>query len=414
MSSQPKQFNRWAVFAAAWIIIFCVSSVAIYSVFSDPMTKAHGWATSDYNLAYSLYTLIFALIAIYAGRITDKYGARVLMYVGGVLFGLGWFLTGYVQSIPMFYVTFSLIAGGGAGLMYNSALVTAVRWFPDKGGKISGLLLSSAAIGPFILSPVSATLIERMGVVSSYQILGIFYTIAILLTGWLLVSPPADYRPKGWNPDQSTSGSTSTGTVMNYNWKEMLKSPLFYLLFLTLVSASTAGTMMVSSASIIAQDQIGLTAAAGAIIVSISTLANFVGRLSFGVIYDKFGDYAALLVSLLMTIAALLLMTVAKDYTFFAICIILLGFSFGGLLVVFPPLTSKSFGPKNLGINYAIVFVGYSGGSFVGPRIASYYKETTGAFTSAYVSAAVLTAIGIMLVGVIMYMNKKRLEKSAI
>lgn len=175
MSKSKKVPNRWFIFTSAWIIIFLVASIAIFSVFSEPMTKLHGWSSADYNLAYSLYTLIFAIVAIFAGMITDRYGVKWLMYIGGLLFGLGWFLTASVTTIPMLYVTFSLIAGSGAGMMYNSALVTAMRWFPDKGGKISGLLLSSAAIGPFILSPIAAMIIERFGVLVSFRILGIVF-----------------------------------------------------------------------------------------------------------------------------------------------------------------------------------------------------------------------------------------------
>lgn len=409
MATSQKTTNRWLVFSSAWVIIFLVASIAIFSVFSEPMTTLHGWSSADYNLAYSLYTLIFAIVAIFAGMITDKFGVKWLMYVGGLLFGLGWFLTGSVTTIPMLYLTFSLIAGSGAGMMYNSALVTAMRWFPDKGGKISGLLLSSAAIGPFILSPVAAIIIEQYGLLNAFRILGVVFTIGIWVVGWLLDSAPANYRPKGWTPPAADQQKSPVSTI-DLNWKQMLKTPLFYLLFLTLVAASTAGTMMVSSASVIAQDQVGLTATIGAVIVSISTLSNFVGRLSFGVIYDKFGSYIALLINLLMTISALLMMTIATSMAFFIICIIILGFSFGGLLVVFPPLTSQSFGAKNFGMNYAIVFLGYSGGAFVGPRIASYFKETTGSFTTAYVSAAVLTAIGIALVGLILYINRRKAQ----
>lgn len=413
MTTQEKTTNRWLVFLSAWVIIFLVASIAIFSVFSEPMTSLHGWSIADYSLAYSLYTLIFAIVAIFAGKITDKYGAKTLMYIGGFLFGLGWFLTGSVTTIPMLYVTFSLIAGSGAGMMYNSALVTAMRWFPDKGGKISGLLLSSAAIGPFILSPLSAIIIEQYGVSNAYRILGIAFTIGIFAVGWLLSSAPENFRPANWTPPV-VEGTNKPSVGIDLNWKQMLKSPLFYLLFLTLVAASTAGTMMVSSASLIAQDQVGLTATAGAIIVSISTLSNFVGRLSFGVIYDKFGSYIALLINLIMTISTLLLMTIATNMSFFVFCIILLGFSFGGLLVVFPPLTSQSFGTKNFGMNYAIVFLGYSGGAFVGPRIASYFKESTGSFITAYISAAILTAVGIGLVGLILYMNKKKERKAVV
>lgn len=396
--------KRWFVFASAWLIIFCVSSVAVFSVFSAPMTKMYGWSKSEFTLAYSMYTIVFAIVAIFAGSITDKHGAKKLMYIGGILFGLGWFFTGTVQNLTKLYLTFSLIAGGGAGLMYNSALTTALRWFPDKGGKISGLLLSGAAIGPFILSPFSANLIQRFGVLNSFKILGVLFAIIICSVGWLLESAPANYKPEGWQPSTAQTGSTF---VNDYEWKEMLVTPLFYVLLLTLVCASTAGTMMVSSASVIAQEQVGLSVTDAALIVSISTLFNFVGRLSFGVIYDKLGGHKSLLVSLILTIAALLMISVAKTTVFFIICIILLGFTFGGLLVIFPPMTSKSFGAKNLGINYAIVFLGYAGGSFVGPRIASYYRDTTGTFTMAYISAAILTAIGIVLVGILLYMNKK-------
>ena len=412
MTHQERTTNRWFVFTSAWVIIFLVASIAIFSVFAEPMTSLHGWSIADYSLAYSLYTLIFAVVAIFAGKITDKYGAKLLMYVGGFLFGLGWFLTGSVTTIPMLYVTFSLIAGGGAGLMYNSALVTAMKWFPDKGGKISGLILSGAAIGPFIMSPVTAIIIENVGVLNAYRILGVVFTVVIFAVGWLLNTAPNNYHPEGWVPPTKEVGKESS-TEINYDWKQMLKSPLFYILFLTLVFASTAGTMLVSSASLIAQDQIGLTATAAAVVVSISTLSNFVGRLSFGVIYDKFGSYIALLFNLILTITALLLMTVAANYAFFVFCIIILGFSFGGLLVVFPPLTRQSFGSKNFGMNYAIVFLGYSGGAFVGPRIASYFKEATGSFTTAYISAAALTAFGIILVGFILFMNKRKSQRLA-
>lgn len=405
MSNQIK-VNRWLVFASAWIIIFMLSSVAIFSVFSAPMTEMYGWSKSQFTLAYSMYTIIFAIVAIFAGVVTDKRGSKSLMYIGGVLFGIGWFTTGMVHNLTQLYIAYSLIAGAGAGMMYNSALATALRWFPDKGGKISGLLLSSAAIGPFILSPISNYLIEHYGVLASFKILGVVYAVAILAVGWMLNTAPAGYKPKGWEPPAPSAKQAAAG-VKDYNWRQMLATPSFYILLLTLVCASTAGTMMVSSASVISQEQVHLTATMAALIVSISTLANFVGRLSFGVIYDKLGDYKALLVSLVLTIAALIMISMATNTAFFIICIILLGFAFGGLLVVFPPMTSRSFGARNLGLNYAIVFLGYAGGSYVGPKIASYYRDTTGSFTTAYIVSAVLTAIGIVLVGVLLYLNKR-------
>jgi OFA family oxalate/formate antiporter-like MFS transporter len=256
-------------------------------------------------------------------------------------------------------------------------------------------------------------LIEHFGVLNAFKILGVIFGVAICAVGWLMDSAPENYRPDGWSGPNNTN-SNQVSVTINYDWKQMIKTPLFYVLLFTLVCASTAGTMMVSSVSVIAQEQVGLTATVGAVIVSISTMSNFVGRLSFGVIFDKLGAYRALLVSLVMTIAALLMISMASSLAFFIFCIIILGFSFGGLLVIFPPLTSLSFGPKNLAMNYAIVFLGYAGGTFVGPQIASYFRDTTGTFTTAYISAAILTAIGIVLVGILLFLNKKKEQAHSI
>jgi OFA family oxalate/formate antiporter-like MFS transporter len=90
------------------------------------------------------------------------------------------------------------------------------------------------------------------------------------------------------------------------------------------------------------------------------------------------------------------------------VCVILLGFAFGGLLVVFPPITSKYFGSKNLGVNYGLMFLGYAGGSFVGPGLSSYFLDKTGSFSLAYIAAGCLAAIGAILTLVLMFKEKRK------
>ena len=405
-----KQKNRWAIFIGAWIITFFNASSAIFSVFSKPMTELNGWTMTDFTLSFSIFQLCLGITGILAGRIVDKKGAKPLMYVGGTLFGLGWFLAGACTTITTLYLTFGIMAGVGCGLLYNAAIATALRWFPDKRGVISGCLLGAAAFGPFTLAPFTHFILSRFGtdysgIEMTFRVLGIIFFVAIAAVGWLLDSAPADYKPEGWKAPEGTNRKAIVSN--DVDWKKMLTSSTFYILFFIFICASTAGNMMISSTSVIAQTQIGLTAAIGAMAVSVSTISNFTGRLSFGVIYDKLGDFKALLLSLTFTTIALLVLGSTQSAVVFFICVAVLGFSFGGPLVVFPPITSKMFGTKNLGLNYGIMFLGYSCGALVGPRIAAVFKDSTGVFTGAYFTAAALAAVGAMVTLLMVIKEKK-------
>ena len=399
-----KKVNRWSVFGAGWVIIFFAASAAIFSVFAKPMIGLRGWTMTDFSLSFTIYTLFLSILGIFSGRVADAYGAKKNMYVGGVLFGLGWFFTGKCETITQLYLVYGVLAGSGGGIVYNAALTTALRWFPDKRGKVSGMLLASASVGPFMLAPFASVLIERFGVVTAFEVLGVLFVVGIAAVGWMMELAPAGYQPEGWTPPTGTQAAAGR----DYAWQEMLRAPLFYTLLVIFICASTAGTMMINSASVIAQTQLGVAATTGALVVSASTLSNFVGRLSFGVIYDKLGGFLALLVSFALTIAALLLIGTAQTMPVFLVCVVLLGFAFGGLLVVFPPITSSSFGAKNLGVNYGIMFLGYAGGAFVGPRLSSYFLDATGTFNLAYLSAAGVATFGVVLAVLLMVKQRQK------
>lgn len=341
--------SRWLIFLAAWVIIFFIASAAIFSVFSSSLATLHGWTLSEVTLSFSIYQLFLGVIGIFGGRYADRKNPMPLMYVGGLLFGAGWFLTGHSSTLTMLYLTFGVLAGTGAGLIYNATLATALRWFPDMKGKVSGLLLAAAAFGPFVLAPLTNQFLttlgrDQHGVIQTFHYLGLMFFIAIALVGWLMRKAPDSATP------QAAQAATSAADG-EYHWQMMIKTRRFWVLFFVYMCAGTAGTMMISSTAIIAQSQFHLTATVGAFAVSISTIANFIGRLSFGVLIDKFGDFQALLISLTLTTVALLLLSVSQLPALFFLCVALLGFSFGAPLVIFPPTTSRQFGSKNLGIN---------------------------------------------------------------
>lgn len=394
--------RRWVVFAAAFAIIFVIAGVAIWSVFGKPLEAVHPELSAEVRgNAYTIYTFALAFCGIFSGRFADRYGSRPLMIGGGLLFGAGWALTGIADSPIALYLVFGLMAGGGCGIVYNPCLATALRWFPDIRGKASGILLASAAIGPAILSPLASGLSAgALGPQGTLVAFGLGYATICVLLGWLIVAPPQGWVPAGWEPTPGQAAAAGGQT----DWSRMLRQPVFWLLFVTFAFAATSGTMMVSSLSSIAQFQLKVAfggdaaalAAFGALAVSISTLSNFVGRISIGTLFDKVGGATSLFVIFAMTILAMLgLALFGGNVVAFVASVIVLGFAFGGVLVVFPPLTGSTFGMANLGTNYGIMFVGYAVGGFIGPRLAtSLFSADTG-YLRTYIGAIVIGLLGV-------------------
>lgn len=353
--------NRYGILTAAFVVMFFVASIALFSVFLNPLSEQHGWSTAEVSLSYSIFQTVMAVTGIFSGRICDKFGPRTVMLVGGFVFGLGWFLTGMADSLPMLYICHGLIAAIGNGLVYNPALTTAQRWFPDIRGKASGILLAAAAIGPATLAPVANALSGAFGVSNALKILGVIFWVTITL-GALFVQPaPADYRPKGWNPPvvdkpAPVAEATKSDDDGSFDVKAMLSSPRFYVLLAVYAMAASSGTMLVGAVSSISQEHVGavgtMTAAAfGAMAVSISTISNFLGRLTFG-----------------------------------------------ALLVIYPPLTGETFGTKHLGVNYGIMFLGYALGAWIGPRLATGLHSEAYGYRMAFYAAAGITLAGLVIV----------------
>ena len=189
-----------------------------------------------------------------------------------------------------------------------------------------------------------------------------------------------------------------TGIVVNTVCPTKVKTPVFWVMVVMFIFANAAGTMMVSATSPIAQNQIGQNAMTAAMCVSIMTLANMCGRIGFGFIYDKLKGWNSLILVLVLNGISMCMLTVAKSLPYFIACICLVGFSFGGLLVVFAPIVKNVFGSKYYNRNYGLIFIGYGIGAFVGPKISATFYDSTGSYVAGYIGSALLAAAAVALV----------------
>lgn len=243
--------TRWRVFAGVWIQSLFTSATAFFSLFALPLTGQFGWSSSEFSMAYTIYMFVYCAMGFVGGLLAEKLQPRVAIYLGLLFFSAGWFLTGFASSIPQLYLFYGVMAGAGAGTIYPACLPTALKWFPDKAGSISGLVQAGASCGPFIMSPIAQWLIDTYGAQMACRILAVVFLIGVGAVAWMIVPCPEGWMPEDWTP---TATQAKELNAKNYNIPQMVKTPVFWVMLVMFIFANAAGTMMVSATSPIAQN----------------------------------------------------------------------------------------------------------------------------------------------------------------
>ena len=397
--------NRWLILLSGVLINLCIGSAYAWSVFQKPLITIFSWSTSEASLAFTLSLSIVPLAMIVAGRIQDKKGPKLVIFAGGIIFSLGIIGAGFTSDLLFLYMTYGILGGIGIGTIYACTVANTVKFFPDKRGLASGLVVAGFGSGAVVLAPLSSFLIQSYGVLSAFKILGITYLLVISACSLLVKTAPPDYRPAGWI---ATVPSSTTIVGTNKSWREMMTDPIFYVLWGMYTIGTISGLMVIGHASPIGQEVIRLNPQTAAMAVGFLALANTVGRIFWGWVSDKIGRYNSVMIMFILAGLMMFAMTQVSTFLPFVAVLMAIGLCFGGFMGIFPSITADMFGPKNLGMNYGIIFTAYGAAAFIGPRLAAHFKEmNNGDYTQAFFIAAGLSVIGILLTFIAQYKKKK-------
>ena len=369
---KKKQKNRWLVLFCICCNTFCFGGVYAWSAFSGELASYMGWDYGQVTLAYSIMLMVIAAMGLVGGVLLQKFGARKLMIVAGIMWGLGWFITGFATNIFMLYISFGILAGCASGFGYNPGVVTAVSWFPDRKGFASGMAVGVCGMASLIVAPLANFLLTKFNVLTAFRLVGGFFLLISVATSWYIDGPEPGWKPEGYKAPASVTGSEGK------TWREMLRDPRCYLLWGTLLCASVAGLMLIGHASKIGQEVAGITA-----------VANFAGRLVLGSLSDVLGRHQIVIGVMLLCALDMVFLSRVTGFGGFVAAIVIAGVCFGGTLAVFSALSSDTFGPKYNGINYSIIFTGYGIASIVGPNVATAIQTSSGSYSGAFLFAAV-------------------------
>lgn len=397
MTTQQK--NRYLILTAGMVVQFCAGIIYMWSVFRVPVASHLNWDTGSASLTSSIMLAMFVLGIILGGRAQDKIGPKKVTLTGSVMIGVGMACTALITSRApwLVYVTYGIISGLGVGTVYTSTIAAVQKWFPDKRGFASGMIVSAFGFSLVVFAPLAKAMLAGLGVPATFLIFGASFLVVCGICSFFIQNPPEGYLPKGYTPSQVVS------TKRQYAPSEIIKTKQFYLLAGGLLFTLPAYFILNPVFLSLGADR-GLSDELAVLGVALTGISSALGRLTVSWISDKIGRKAAMVSIAVIVLIASLVMIVGEG-VLFLICIMLISFGFGGAASAYSVMTAESFGTKYGGMNFGLVMAGFGVSALVFPIISN--KLTTGgSYTGSFVLAAVTCVIAIILVLLMKNPNK--------
>jgi OFA family oxalate/formate antiporter-like MFS transporter len=388
--------NRWVRLWSAFVGMVMIGNLQYaWTLFAQPMVKAHAqqhWQLSDVQWGFGLFIAAGTWTMPFIATFIDKTGPRILMAMSGILCAVGWGSLGHVESLTSFYLLYA-VAGIGVACVYACGVAIAVKWFPDRRGMASGIITAGYGMGAAAFNPLFDHLIRSIGYVDTFLWTGISHGALILLSGLVLINPPADYKFAAAAVKPNVRRHD-----LNFNYSEMLRTPQFYFLFMAMLSVGIGGLMVTAQLKPVATNfKIGDSALTVALILS--PLANGSSRILWGWVSDYLGrEWAMFSAFLLQSIFLVGATTLGRTGdTMFVILMVLVFLTWGELYVLFPAVLADLYGSKNSALNYSFLYSAKGFASLLGSGIAATLFEKTGTWDYAFFGSAVLALLSALM-----------------
>lgn len=393
--------NRWAIVIAAIFMQLALGAVYAWSVFVKPLQQANPhWNKTDVTTTFTLAIFFLGVGSTIGGFWMDRTGPRLVATAAGVCYGLGVFLSGFAgSSLQALWLTYGVLGGIGMGLGYIVPVATLVKWFPDKRGLITGLAVGGFGAGAVITAPVATKLIGTpgVGVYKTFSILGVIYFIFVVVAAQFYRNPPPGYRPAGWQP---TAAQVSQRASRDYTLGESLRTWQWFVLWAILFLNVSAGIMLISQASSMAQEIFGVSAITAASLVSLISIFNGGGRVFWAWLSDIITRRYVFLIMFLLQCVLFLVMVraaTAKTYPLFVVMALIVALCYGGGFGTMPSFAADYFGPKYSGFVYGTMLTAWGAGGILGPILIAQVRDRTGGYTQAMVIIAIIMLLSAIL-----------------
>ncbi len=381
--------TRWVQLLLGLICMMAISSPQYtWTLFTKPFGTTLGVTPASLQVTFSLLIVLQTFFSPFQGWLVDKFGPKLLIGAGGILSGLSWVLASYASSLSMLYLTYGLIGGLGTGIVYVGVVGQMVGWFPDRRGFAAGIVAAGYGMGAILTTfPITNALASAGYQATLLQFGAIFAAIGLLAALGLKPAPASAVSA-------SDAPGTDTGT--------MLKTPVFWLMFVMMAMMSTSGLMVTSQMATFA-GEFGITKAvvwglaALPLALTVDRFTNGLTRPFFGWLSDRIGRENTMCLAFgLEGIAMTLWLVCRTDPLLFVLLSGVVFFGWGEIFSLFPSTLTDTFGTRNATRNYGCLYMAQGIGAIFGGPMASLLHEATGTWTTVFgvaIAADLLTAL---------------------
>jgi len=378
--------KRYLVVTGASITQFVVVGLLFsYGIFFKELELEFGWSRTMLSSCSAIAFLSMGILAIMAGRLTDRYGPRIVLGISGVLFGLGFALISQINEPWHLFVIFGLFIGIGLSTHDVATLSTIARWFPKGRGLITAIVKVGTAFGQMLLPVIAAFLIINFGWRLTAIIIGLTAALFLLCSAFLIKFPK--------KIEVKDNTKSNNGIIFNVASKSPIFKKLCIIQFLYFPTLMTIPTHIAVHGT-----DLGMTQTKAAFLLSAIGAASIIGRLSVGIFLDKMGGRKSYLFCFIPILISLLIFTFVTNHTILFLFVALYGFAHGALFVVVSPTIAEYFGLRDHASLFGIVvFCGTIGGA-IGPILAGSAFDLTGSYNIAFGTLFFLVALSSIVV----------------
>jgi OFA family oxalate/formate antiporter-like MFS transporter len=367
--------NPWVQLFIGVACMACVANLQYgWTLFVNPIDVKYHWGRSAIQVAFTIFVLIETWLIPVEGYLVDRFGPRWVVLGGGILIALAWVINSSASSLPILYVA-AAIGGIGTGCVYGTCVGNALKWFPGRRGLAAGITAAGFGAGAALtIGPIS-TMINSAGYEQAFLVFGLLQGGIVFLLGWLLMVPPAQLLRSAVKPNQ---------TARAYTPKEVLRSPVFYVLYLMFVLVASGGLTMAASMAPIAKDLkieeipvelFGFAMPALVFALSLNRILDGVGRPFFGWLSDQIGREHTMVLAFFIGAAALFALGQSGNNAVVFVLATAIYFGvYGEVFSLFPATQGDTFGSRYAAANAGMLYTAKGAGALLVPVAAGIAK----------------------------------------
>ena len=404
--SENRVFHGYLVVAASFVIMVVIwAAYYSFGIFFKPLINEFGWTSAATSGAFSLSAIISGMLAITMGKLTDKFGPRLVMRICTVLLVIGFLLMSKISMNWQLYLIYGLIIGIGMGGSFVPLMSTVVKWFIRRRSMMTGIVAAGISIGALIGPPIAHWLIITYGWRISYVILGTTVLIVVTIATQFIRKDPTEVGQHADGVAKIDEGSGVDTLSKGLSFKEAIVTRPFWVvffMFFCLGFCSFAIIVHVAPHAI----ELKISAVVAANILATVGGLGMIGRVVMGRVADIIGSKRAFIIGFLLMSAALLCLMPAKMVWIMFILAGLFGFAAGTCVASQSPLVALLFGLSSHGVILGFLSFGFTSGGAFGPWLSGLIFDLAGNYRLAFLMCTAVSLIGLVLT---LFLKPKRI-----